>query len=142
MPQPHAIEHEINVHANPAQVHRAISTSDGLRGWNTAQVTGDGSVGTEWVLGYSGGPEFAWRVDSSDESGVVWTCTRGPGDSVGTTASYALSPLPDGRTRISLTHTGWPHRGGNFTKCNTLWGSLVAHLKNFVESGRPAPAHR
>ena len=141
MPYTHAIEHEIAVRADPAQVHRAVSTSDGLRGWNTSHVAGDGSVGTDWVLSYSGKPEFSWRVDRSDESNVLWTCTRGPGDSIGTTVSYVLTPLPDGRTRISLKHAGWPHREGNFTKCNTLWGELLVHLKKFIESSLPAPAH-
>jgi uncharacterized protein YndB with AHSA1/START domain len=141
MTQTHAIEHEIAVRADPATVHRAVSTREGLRGWNTSSVAGDGSVRTEWVLSYQGKPEFAWRVDRSDEAGVLWTCTKGPGDSVGTTVSYELVPLPDGRTRVSLKHAGWPHRQGNFTKCNTLWGGLLLHLKNFVESGQPTPAH-
>jgi Activator of Hsp90 ATPase homolog 1-like protein len=140
MPQAHAIQHEIAVRADPSKVHNAVATRDGLRGWNTSHVAGTGSVGTEWVLSYPGRPEFAWRVDRSDDHGVVWTCIRGPGDSVGTTVEYALTSLPDGRTRISLTHAGWPHQQGNFTKCNTLWGALLFHLKTFVESDIPAPA--
>jgi uncharacterized protein YndB with AHSA1/START domain len=136
-----SIEHEINVKAPASTVHEAIATRAGLQGWNTSRVTGEGAVGTEWILSYAGGPDFAWRVDRDDASGVVWTCTRGPGDSVGTTVEYALAPTQDGRTRISLIHGGWPHRDGSFRKCNTLWGAMLFQLKAFAESGKPAPTH-
>jgi uncharacterized protein YndB with AHSA1/START domain len=141
MPVGPSIEHEINVRAPASTVHDAIATRAGLQGWNTSRVTGDGAVGSEWILSYVGGPDFVWRVDRDDASGVRWTCTRGPGGSVGTTVEFALAPTQDGRTRISLTHGGWPHREGNFTKCNTLWGAMLFQLKAFAESGKPAPAH-
>lgn len=136
-----SIEHEINVNAPASSIHEAIATPGGLQGWNTSRVTGEGAVGTEWILSYAGGPDFAWRVDRDDASGVLWTCTRGPGDSVGTTVEYVLAPTQDGRTRISLIHGGWPHREGSFRKCNTLWGAMLFQLKAFAESGKPAPIY-
>ena len=136
-----SIQHEIAIGANVDKVFEAITTQNGLRGWNTVNVEGDGKVGSEWTLRYSGRPEFAWRIDKSGDRSVSWTCTRGPGDSVGTVARYVLEPLPDGRTRVFFTHDGWPGTHGNFTKCNTLWGGLLHHLKEFVESGKATPAH-
>ena len=137
----HSIEHELTVTAAASSVHDAIATRDGLRGWNTSRVTGDGKAGSEWTLSYDGAPDFRWRVDRSDASGVAWTCTHGPGDSLGTTVQYVLTRMPDGRTRVSLRHDGWPHREGNFNKCNTLWGAMLFRLKDFVESGKSAPVH-
>jgi uncharacterized protein YndB with AHSA1/START domain len=139
MNQTAKIHHEIVVRGSAKKVHEALTTQQGLRGWNTSDVSGDGSVGSEWIMGYAGRPDFAWRVDRTDDHTIVWTCTRGPGDSVGTTAEYILKPLEDGRTRVLLTHAGWPHTEGNFVKCNTLWGGLLHHLKEFVESGKPTP---
>jgi uncharacterized protein YndB with AHSA1/START domain len=141
MPQTAMIRHEIAVRADVKTVHEALTTRQGLLGWNTTQVTGDGTVGSEWILRYTGRPEFAWRIDRADDQKIVWTCSRGPGNSIGTTAEYVLQPLDDGRTRVFLTHDGWPDTQGNFTKCNTLWGGLLHHLKAFVETGEPAPAH-
>jgi uncharacterized protein YndB with AHSA1/START domain len=135
------IEHEISILAPPADVLTAITSRDGLAGWNTSGVAGDGTVGSEWVLDYAGRAQFAWRIDRVGHDKVVWTCTRGPGDSVGTTVEYALFVRPDGRTRVALVHDGWPHTRGNFVKCNTLWGGLLHHLKAFVESGKPVPAY-
>ena len=137
----HSIEHEFAVAATVSSLRDAVATRDGLRGWNTSQVSDDGTVGSEWALSYEGAPDFRWRVDRSDASGVLWTCTHGPGDSVGTTVEYIFTPMPDGRTRVSLRHGGWPHREGNFRKCNTLWGAMLFQLNRFVESGKPAPLH-
>lgn len=137
----HSIDHQLAVKATASSLHEAITTRDGLRGWNTSQVTGDGVVGSEWVLSYAQAPGFRWRVERSDASGVLWTCTQGPGDSVGTTVEYLLEGMPDGRTRVSLRHGGWPHREGNFQKCNTLWGAMLFQLKRYAESGEPAPVH-
>ncbi len=141
MAEGHSIDHEVAVRAVASTVRDAVATRDGLRGWNTSQVSGDGKVGSEWTLSYEGAPDFSWRVDRSDASGVLWTCTQGPGDSVGTRVEYILEDMPGGRTRISLKHGGWPHREGNFQKCNTLWGAMLFQLKRFVESGKSAPVH-
>jgi uncharacterized protein YndB with AHSA1/START domain len=133
------IQHEIALRAGAKKIYEALTTRQGLLGWNTSHVSGDGTVGSEWILSYGGDPDFAWRIDRADAGKVVWTCTRGPGDSVGTTVEYTVQPAEGGRTCVFLTHDGWPHPEGNFTKCNTLWGGLLHHLKDFVESGKAAP---
>jgi uncharacterized protein YndB with AHSA1/START domain len=141
MSNDHALRHDINIAAGKPKVHAALTTADGLRGWNTADVTGVGEVGSEWQFGYGARPKFSWRVVSNDHGWIVWACTAGPGDSVGTTVEFALTPLPDGRTKLALVHAGWPHQEGNFNKCNTLWGVLLHHLRVFAESGKSSPAY-
>ena len=136
----HSLQHEIFIVADPARIEVALTTADGLRGWNTPLVDGNGEPGTEWVLRYPGRPEFAWRIDSSNAEEILWTCTKGPGDSVGTTAHFTFVPAADGRTRVRITHGGWPHDKANFIKCNTIWGALMYHLRNHVESGAAEPA--
>ena len=70
---------------------------------------------------------------------VQWRCTRGPGDSVGTTATFTIAPVGE-RTLLELQHAGWPGTHGNFRKCNTTWGVLLHHLRDYAESGDAAPA--
>jgi hypothetical protein len=140
MASTHSLQHEIFISANPARIRDALTTADGLRGWNTSLVGGNGDLGTEWILSYPGRPEFAWRIDSSNPDGILWTCTKGPGDSVGTTVQFTFVPADDGRTRVRITHGGWPHDKANFTKCNTIWGALMYHLRKHVESGVTEPA--
>lgn len=135
------IHHQINIAAAPETVFAALTTLDGVRGWHTPHAEGTGAVGSEWVFGFEDHPEFGWEVVTSDRSGVVvWRCTRGPGDSVGTTTTFTLTGADDGRTLVEHVHAGWPGTHGNFRKCNTTWAVLLHHLRDYVESGSAAPA--
>ncbi len=135
------IDHEIKINAAPEKVFAALTTLDGVKGWHNPGAEGTGEVGSTWVFAFVDHPEFAWEVISSDEPNqVVWRCVRGPGDSVGTTATFSLSPTDDGRTLLEHTHAGWPGTHGNYRKCNTTWGVLLHHLRDFVETGDSAPA--
>ena len=109
------------------------------RRWQTPR-RGDGAVGSTWRFIFDGRPEFAWRIDEAGPSRIAWTCTAGPGDSAGTEAVFTIATASDGKTHLLLGHTGWADTDGNFRKCNTIWGVLLHHLKQAVETGAPAPA--
>jgi len=135
------IDHEIKITAPPEKVYEALATHEGVTSWQTPAAVGTGAVGSEWVFPYTGRPEFVWEITASEPGQrVQWRCTEGPGDSVGTTVTFTLSTLNDGRTLLELTHGGWPGTHGNFTKCNTLWGVLLHHIQQYVETGSPATA--
>jgi uncharacterized protein YndB with AHSA1/START domain len=135
------IDHELKIDATPEQVFAALTTLEGVKGWHAPTATGSGEVGSEWVFSFADHPEFAWEIVTSDDPNKVeWRCTRGPGDSVGTTATFTLTKTADDRTLVELQHGGWPGTHGNFRKCNTTWGVLLHHLRDYVESGTPATA--
>lgn len=137
----HQIDHELKINAAPEQAYAALSTLDGVKGWQTPTASGTGEVGSEWVFSFADHPEFAWEVTASEApSNIGWRCTRGPGDSVGTTVTFTLTPTSDGRTLVEHVHAGWPGTHGNFRKCNTTWGVLLHHLRDYVETGFPATA--
>jgi uncharacterized protein YndB with AHSA1/START domain len=134
------IDHEIKIAATPEKVFTALTTLDGVKGWHAPTATGTGEVGSEWIFSYADHPEFGWEITASDApSRVVWRCTRGPGDSAGTTATFTVTPT-GARTLLELRHAGWPGTHGNFRKCNTTWGVLLHHLRDYVETGDAAPA--
>ena len=134
------IDQEIRIQGSPEQVYAALTTVDGIRAWHAPGARGTGEIGTEWVFPYAGHPEFVWEVVASDEpTRVDWRCTGGPGDSAGTTATFTIGPAGD-RTVVELRHAGWPGTHGNFRKCNTTWGVLLHHLRDYVETGDAAPA--
>ena len=135
------IDHELKIDATPERVFAALTTLEGVKGWHTPAATGTGEVGSEWIFGFADDLEFGWQVTTSESpTKIGWRCTRGPGDSVGTTATFTVAPTPDGRTVVELSHAGWPGTHGNFRKCNTTWGVLLHHLRDYVESGDAAPA--
>lgn len=133
------IDHELKIDATPENVIAALSTLDGVRAWHTPNATGSGEVGTEWVFPYADHPEFAWEIAASGPELIEWRCTRGPGDSVGTTATFTVAAV-DTRTLLTVRHAGWPGTHGNFRKCNTTWAVLLHHLRDYVETGNAATA--
>ena len=133
------IHHEIKVHASPEQIRDALGTVKGLESWHGGRIAlADGAWRFEFA---DSAPTFRWAVErSGSPDEFLWRCIEGPGDSVGTEASFKISPTDNGRTLIEFAHRGWPHTGGNFRKCNTQWAILLHHLREFVETGKAAPA--
>lgn len=135
------INHEIKIQASPEKTFKALSTLSDLKAWHTSHIEGKAELND--VLNFHGidRPAFSWKVTQFEPNKlVVWECIEGPGNSVGTKASYAVSKTEDNRTLVELSHTAWPDQQGNFRKCNTLWGVLLHHLKNYVETGKIDPA--
>jgi uncharacterized protein YndB with AHSA1/START domain len=134
------IDQEIKIKATPERVYGALTTAAGIKSWYTPRVVGDGSVTSVWHFSFSGRPEFRWQIlGSVPMRHVAWKCVQGPGDSVGTTATFDISPTSDGRTLLEFSHAGWPGTHGNYRKCNTLWGILLHHLRQYAETGKSAP---
>jgi uncharacterized protein YndB with AHSA1/START domain len=135
------IHHELKLKAPPERVFEALTSAQGLKAWHSPQVEGDGAPGHAWRFTFTGRPTFRWQVTASAApEHVAWRCVEGPGDSVGTTVSFHLSKADEDRTLVELVHAGWPGTHGNFRKCNTYWGVLLHHLRQYVETGTPCPA--
>lgn len=135
------INHEIKIKAAPEKVFSALTTADGLKGWYSAQVEGDGTPGHTWRFRFTERPTFLWEVtESTAPTRVVWRCVEGPGDATGTDVTIQLSQSEPGRTLVDFAHKGWPGTHGNYRKCNTHWGVLLHHLKQYVETGVASPA--
>lgn len=135
------INHEIKIQAPPEKTFKAISTLNDLKAWHTAHIAGKSELNGILSFSGTGKPNFLWKIIKLEPNKIVtWECIEGPGDSVGTKATYTLSKTEDDRTLVELSHTSWPDQQGNFRKCNTLWGILLHHLKNYVETGKSDPA--
>ena len=135
------IHHELKMKASPERIFAALTTAEGLKSWHSAHVEGDGAPGHIWRFEFTGRPTFCWEVtESAAPTHVAWRCVEGPGDSVGTSVTFHLSRAGEDRTLVELAHTGWPGTHGNYRKCNTYWGVLLHHLKQYTETGVPGPA--
>jgi hypothetical protein len=85
--------------------------------WHGGRVT---SVNGRWRFDFDSASTFQWMVqESRSPDEITWRCIQGPGDSVGTEVSFKISAADKGRSLVELVHSGWPHTGGNFRKCNT-----------------------
>ncbi len=135
------ISQKITIQAAPDRVFKVLSTAEGLKGWYTPQLEGSVGEGKDVVFKFAGQEPFRWRVvESTPNSQLRWECVAGPGAAAGTTATFRLSDKGDGRTSVEFDHDGWPESDPSFTTCNTFWGILMGHLKNYVETAKPTPA--
>lgn len=134
------IEHEIKIHSDASSVYQALTTLKGLESWHSAHVEGNLSLNGQFTITHQEYPSFSWKIIALEPNhSVEWECIKGPGDAPGTHVWFNLVPKEDGRVLVECTHQGWANTNGKFRKCNTLWGMLLSHLKQFVESGKPDP---
>ncbi len=135
---PAVIEHEVRVAATPEEVALAVTTHEGLSAWYSAAMAASPPEG---VIEFRATqhPLFRWSVEQPGPGEVVWTCTEGPGNSVGTQAIYSSATGDDGRTTVRLTHLGWPEDDDAFRRCNTYWGALIFQLQRYLETGEHRP---
>lgn len=135
------IKHEIKIKGNAHAIYQALTTLEGLKSWHSAQTEGDFSLHSELIMKGINKPTFCWKIITLNPNHCVeWECVYGPGNAPGTKVSFNLSQADEERVLVECTHEGWSKTDGNYTKCNTLWGMLIVHLKQFVETGIAKPS--
>lgn len=126
------INHEIKIKASREKIREALRRPKELEAWHGGCVTeSDGALRFD----FEDAPTFRWSVQQPSADQISWRCIEGPGDLVGTEASFTLSDADKDRTLIEFVHRGWPDTGGNFRKCNTHWAALLHQLRRHVETG-------
>ncbi len=144
------IYHKIGIRAGDAEVIQALTTKTGLSGWWTKEVEGAFSGGSSNVgesirfdFGHKANMEM--KVQELAPERVLWECTSGPEDWVGSHIDFKLnaSTAPDGEamTIIHFRHQDWKNESDFTAHCSMKWATFLLSLKNLVEigSGKPAP---
>ena len=134
--------HRIRIHANPEAVFKALSTEEGLKGWYTSKIEGTVSQGQTATFHFPKNETFRWKFTEITPSQITWECVDGPGVAKGTTATFRLSKDGESDTVVRCDHEGWPEGHEALATCNTLWGILMAHLRDHAESAKSAPAFK
>lgn len=134
-------QHKITVNAPAAKIFNAISTIEGLKGWYTPTIEGNTAKGQEATFLFSGKKSFRWKfVEIKPFTHVKWECLEGPGAARGTSVSFSIEEKGPHQASVDCDHDNWPDGHGAIKTCNTLWGILMGHLKQYAESGHPDPA--
>ncbi len=136
------IRKEITLNANIHQVWNAVATPEGIRSWfmeNDFQPT----EGHEFTIQSPFGPTACKVVKIEEPNEVVLTWGE-----AGWVVSFELKDLGDGKTEVTLVHSGWgapdekiPGPGPDMTNLqirNTMdmgWEGLLNNgLRNVVEA--------
>lgn len=133
------ILHRVGILASPDDAYRALATRDGLAGWWTDDVRGDGAIGGAvhfqfGELGFCG-----MKVLAADPGQrVLWEVTDGPPEWIGTQLSWELRPQGD-YTIVLFRHEGWREPVEFMHHCSTKWAVFLLSLKALLETGKGAP---
>ena len=130
-----AIRHRIGIRAPLAEVHRALTTTDGLASWWTTDTQGNASVGGK--LGFtfgSPGRSATFGVTDVAPDLVAWRGVAGPDEWTDTTVTFALSRADD-ETVVLFTHGDWREPSDFMGHCTTKWGTFLLGMKDLLEGG-------
>lgn len=132
------ILHRIRIAAPAERVFRAITTSEGLRGWWTRDATAAAELGGVAVLRFDDGKVvFRMRVEELEAPRrVAWKCIGDWDEWTGTRLTWDLKPDPDGGTVLHFAHRDWATTEGEYPVCNATWGHLLHLLRDHAE-GKP-----
>lgn len=131
------IEHELKVQGKLDVIHQALTSLHGLKSWHSAQIEQNDN---EFTMIHKDHPSFSWKIISvQPEQRIEWLCTKGPGNSAGSSVFFTLNACDEDRVLIQCVHQDWAENDEHFNTCNTLWGMLLNHLKEFVETGTVKP---
>jgi uncharacterized protein YndB with AHSA1/START domain len=133
--------HKITIDAPAEQVYQALATVEGLKSWYTPNIEGSVSKDEVATFIFAGKESFRWKFTELKPNSLVhWTCIEGPGAAADTTVTFKISEKNRHQTVVECDHDEWPDGHMAFKTCNTLWGILMGHLKEYAETRVPSPA--
>lgn len=132
------ITHKIATPVDADDLFDAISTLEGLRNWWTTDVEGSPEVGGTLAFRFGGGgPDM--EIEVMEPNRVVWRCTVGPDEWIGTHIEFSLKAEEEGKTALYFTHRGWEKETPFHYHCSMKWASFLLSLKSYVEFGLGTP---
>lgn len=134
------LTHQVPIGAPAARVYAAIATSEGNRGWWTADSAVDPKVGGKAEFGFDKRAVVSnMRIDRLvPDQEVAMSCLGGPPQWTGTTLRWRIES--DGKQSVlRFTHGGWKELDDYCAGCNSMWGRLMYRLRDYVESGKADP---
>ncbi len=139
------ILHRVGITASQDAVYEALTTIEGLTGWWTSDVRGDGDAGgvLQFRFRFDDSPDpdgFDMRVvEAKPAERVLWEVIDGPGEWIGSRISFELRTEGD-YAIVMFAHEGWREPVEFMHHCSTKWATFLVSLKAYVETGKGAPA--
>ncbi|MEV7396406.1 SRPBCC domain-containing protein [Aeromicrobium sp. NPDC092404] len=137
------IVHRVGMTTPQEAVYAALTTTEGLAGWWTKDVRGDGDAGGVLAFRFAGAPDpggFDMSVLAANPAQhVLWEVVDGPEEWIGTRVRWDLRTEGD-YTIVLFAHEGWRERVEFMHHCSTKWATFLMSLKAYVETGRGEPA--
>ncbi|XDD45347.1 SRPBCC domain-containing protein [Leptospira sp. WS39.C2] len=144
------IYHKIGIRAKEEEVISALKTQKGLTNWWTKEVSGDfnsgiSTIGGSISFGFGHGNAIIMNVQNVTSNQVLWECTSGPVDWVGSHIDFRLNLITNanGENMVLLyfEHKDWRNVSEFTAHCSMKWATFLLSLKNYIENGvgNPSP---
>jgi len=130
------ILHRVGIAADPARIHKALTTVEGIRAWWSTDTHGEASEGGAFQFRHN-------RLDvvHADLDLVTWRYSGPAADWVGTEIEFRLEPREE-QTYVMFSHRGWRAPNEFMHHCSTKWATFLLSLKNLIETGEGRPEPR
>ena len=140
----HTIENTIQIAATPSRILEALTTKEGMQGWWTTDVECNEAkreATFRFARKTSEAMAVTFQLLSADEQGVVMKCIRDTNnpDWMGTTLAFKLATIAGGKTRVDLSHAGYPAKNELYDQCVKGWAFFLGSLQKYVETGTGEP---
>lgn len=137
------ILHRLDIEARPDAVDRALSTSEGVRGWWTRDAEVDTRVGGRAVFRFPAyGPGRQTRVEITCHEParrLSWNVLDSlHPEWLGTTIDFTLQAGASG-TSLGFAHRGFTEADTMFALFTTGWAYYLVSLKSLLERGTGLP---
>ena len=133
------IKHYLLIKALPEKVYKALTSTEGVRGWWTLEAKTDEQVGG--VAEFIFGEQYHNKIRITkllDNNKVEWECIQGDKEWIGTTFLFDLEEK-EGDTILKFTHAKWREETDFFASCHYNWGYSLRSLKLYCETGSGTP---
>ena len=130
----------VGILSSPEDVYAALSSRQGLSGWWTNVVAGEGAAAGERVHFQFGEKGFCDIRVLEAEPGrrLLWEFTDGPPEWIGTRVSWEQRREGD-YTIVLFKQAGWQEAVEFTHHCSTKWAVFLLSLKALLETGRGRP---
>ena len=129
---------QFDINADRDQVHRALTTQDGIASWwsSRSKLAGD-----RLEVSFPDRPEpFDFTVTRADADRVEWVNGSMPPWWAGTTVRWDLSANPEGPgTRLLFSHRDYEPDNPVIPIVTPAWAFIVQRLKGYAETGQRQP---
>lgn len=125
--------------ASSGDVFTALTTREGLSETWTREC--DVKPETGFVNTFGFGDEEPTRfkiVELKPNQSIRWHCIGSDPEWVGTDVSFILDE-ENGKTKVTLVHSGWRNVTGFYRWCNYNWSFFLYSLKKYCEEGKGIP---
>ena len=135
-----SIHHVVPIAAPPTRVYEAISTTRGLAGWWTTDVSGSAQPGGVIAFGFTGEFDPEMRVTGLQPGErVTWELAGGHPNWDGSSFEYELQPSGTGTLLRFWQHYGRQLSDDDYGIYNYNWGYYLESLRLLCETGAGKP---